>query len=133
MVAITEKYRRLVEKRSRERRRVLLPMRVSVDDRMIFEGATLDVSRQGIYFRMPGGERLSVGDKVRVEMTVPAELSGGSFGYHLVKEATVVRVENGTLTSRLGCHRRDCGVAVKFTPDFETPAARRSGLSAAVA
>ena len=33
MVAITDRYRRVVEKRRRERRTVLLPMRVTMDDR----------------------------------------------------------------------------------------------------
>ena len=133
MVAITDRYKRLVEKRRRERRSMFLPMRVSTDGEMLFEGATLDVSSGGVYFRMPGGERLSVGTKLRVEMSVPAELAGGTLGYHTMKNATVVRVENGTLARRLGCHPHDCGVALVFDPEVVTPPVRRDRLSAAVA
>jgi hypothetical protein len=133
MVAITDKYRRLVEKRSRNRRSILLPMRVSREDRTLFEGATLDVSGGGVYFRMPHGEGLSVGTRLRVEMNVPAELAGGTLGYHTMRAATVVRVESETLARKVGCRPRDCGVALAFDPEIRTPAARHSRMAAAVA
>lgn len=125
MVAITEKYRRVVEKRSRRRRSVLLPMRVGQNDVTLFEGATIDVSPEGVYFRMPGGERLSVGTKLRVEMSVPAELSGAGLGYHVMRNATVVRLDDQTLARRVGCRPRECGVALEFEPEVVAPAARR--------
>jgi hypothetical protein len=126
MVAVTDKYRRVVEKRSRERRSVLLPMRVSVGGEVLFEGATLDVSGGGVHFRMPSGERLSPGARVRIEMSIPAELAGGNLGYRTMRQATVVRVENETLAYRVGCHPRTCGVALAFDPEVITSAARRS-------
>jgi len=133
MVAITDRYRRLVEKRRKERRSALLPIRVSLDDRTLFEGATLDVSRDGVYVRMPGGERLPVGTRVRVEMSIPGELTGGSLAYHMLRMATVVRVEDRTLARRVGCHPRDCGVAFAFDPEVVVPAIGESRLAAAVA
>ena len=133
MVAITDRYRRSVEKRNGERRSVLLPMRVTLDGETLFEGATADVGIGGIYCRMPSGEKLSVGTRVRVEMSVPAELSGGSLGYHTTKSATVVRVEDETLARRVGCHPRDCGVALAFEPEVIVPAARLSRKVSAVA
>ncbi len=120
MVAITEKGRRLVEKRGWDRRSTLLPMRVSAEGRTLFEGATLDVSSDGIYFRMPGGESLSVGTRVWVEVSVPAELTGGPLGYRENRGATVVRVENETLASQVGRKPRTCGVALEL--DAEAPA-----------
>ncbi|HUW57199.1 MAG TPA: PilZ domain-containing protein [Planctomycetota bacterium] len=133
MVAITDRYRKAVEKRRRERRVVLLPMRVTMDDKTLFEGATLDVSTGGIYFRMPRGERLSVGTRLRVEMSVPAELSGSPLGYHTMREARVVRVDSATLARRVGCHPRQCGVAVAFEPEVAAAAARHSETVPAVA
>jgi len=133
MVAITDRYRRIVEKRRGERRSVLLPMRVTRGAETLFEGATVDVSIGGVYFRMLCGETLSVGTRVRVEMSVPAELSGGALGYHTTKSATVVRVEDETLARRLGCHPRDCGVALAFEPEVIVPATRLSRKVPAVA
>lgn len=130
MVAITEKYRRKVEKRSLVRRSVLLPMRVNRNGETLFEGATVDLSGDGVYFRMPGGERLSVGSRVRVEMRVPGELAGGRLGYHAFRNARVVRVDDRTLARKVGCHPRDCGVALAFDPEVVTPAARGSRLTA---
>ena len=95
MVAITDRYRRLVEKRRRERKNALLP--------------------------------------IRVEMSVPWELTGGSLGYRLWKSATVVRVEDRTLARQVGCHPRDCGVALAFDPETAVSAASESRLAAAVA
>lgn len=114
MVAITEKGRRLVEKRGWDRRSALLPMRVSVAGRAVFEGATLDVSAGGVYFRMPGGSDAigTVGSRVWVEVSVPAELTGGPFGYRASRGATVVRVENDSLASQVGCRPKSCGVAL---------------------
>ena len=126
MVAITEKGRRLVEKRGWDRRRVLLPMRVSVEGRTVFEGATLDVSSSGVFFRMQGGETLSAGDRVWVEVSVPAELTGGALGYRESRGATVVRVENQTLASRVGCRPRWCGVALELDAQAVAPAMRRA-------
>ena len=133
MVRMTERGRRLAEQRGGERRSMLLPLRVSRDTETLFEGATVDVGGGGVYFRMPGGERLSVGTTVRVEMSVPAELAGGRLGYHTMKTAKVVRVENRTLAHKVGCHPRDCGVALAFEPEVLTPAARHTRLAAAVA
>ncbi len=126
MVAITSKGRRLVEKRGWDRRNALLPMRVSAEGREVFEGATLDVSARGVYFRMPGGEALAVGSRVWVDVSVPAELTGGPFSYHASRAATVVRVENDTLASRVGCRPRDCGVALAL--DAEPAATRAPGI-----
>ncbi len=133
MVAITDRYRRIIEKRSGERRSALLPMRVTRDGETLFEGATVDVGIGGIYFRMPCGEELSVGTRVRVEISVPAELSGGSLGYHTTKSATVVRVEDETLARQLGCHPRDCGVGLAFEPEVIVPVVRPSRKVPAVA
>jgi hypothetical protein len=116
MVAITEKGRRLVEKRAGERRGVLLPLRVSVDGRAVFEGATLDVSASGVYFRLAGCEDLSAGQRVRVEICVPAEFTGGPLGYRESRAATVVRVENETFAAQVGCRPRARGVALAFDP-----------------
>ncbi len=134
MVAITEKGRRLVEKRGWDRRSVLLPMRVSVDGRTLFEGATLDVSAGGVYFRMPHGEELAVGQRVWVEVSVPAEMTGGPFGYRASRGATVARVENDSLASRVGCRPRTCGVALALDSESMAPAARMGRpMAAAVA
>ena len=133
MVAITDRYRRVVEKRRRERRTVLLPMRVTMDDRTLFEGATLDVSTGGLYFRMPSGEKLSVGTRLWVEMSVPAELSGSPLGYHTMRQARVVRIDSATLARRVGCHPRECGVALAFEPEVIAPAAAHSRVVPAVA
>ena len=121
MVAVTSKGRRLVEKRGWDRRSLLVPMRVSVAGREVFEGATLDVSAGGVYFRMPGGEKLAVGTRVWVEVNVPAELTGGPFGYRASRAATVVRVENDTLASRVGCRPRNCGVALALDAESSVP------------
>ena len=114
MVAITDRGRRLVEKRGWDRRSALLPMRVSVEGRAVFEGATLDVSTGGIYFRMPGGPEAigTVGSRVWVEMSVPAEMTGSPFGFRASRGATVVRVENDTLAQQVGRRPKDCGVAL---------------------
>jgi hypothetical protein len=133
MVAITDRYRRLVEKRRRERKNALLPIRVSQEGRTLFEGATLDVSRDGVFVRIPRGEQLPVGTRVGVEMSVPWELTGGSLGYRLWKSATVVRVEDRTLARQVGCHPRACGVALAFDPETAVSAAGESRLTAAVA
>jgi hypothetical protein len=133
MVAITDRYRRLVEKRRGERRSALLPIRVSLEERTLFEGATLDVSRDGVYVRIPEGERLQVGTRVGVEMSVPWELTGWSLGYRLWRTATVVRVEDRTLARQVGCHPRDCGVALAFDPEGAVTAESESRLAAAVA
>ena len=133
MVAITDRYRRVVEKRRRERRDVLLPMRVTMDHRTLFEGATLDVSTGGVYFRMPSGEKLAVGTRLWVEMSVPAELSGGPLGHHTMRRARVVRIDSATLARQVGCHPRECGVAVAFEPRVVGPAARTSRTAPAVA
>jgi len=134
MVAITERYRRMSEKRRVRRRSMLLPMRITRDGETLFEGASLDVSDAGVYFRMPGGETLSTGSRVHVEMNVSADVSGGVFGIHLSRSATVVRVENGTLAHRVGCHPRNCGVALALDPEVvTTTAAARRREAAAVA
>ena len=133
MVAITDRYRRLVEKRRRERKNALLPIRVSLEGQTLLEGATLDVSRDGVYVRIPHGEQLPVGTRVGVEMSVPWELTGGSLGYRLWKSATVVRVEDRTLARQVGCHPRDCGVALAYDPETAVSAASESRLAAAVA
>ena len=133
MVAITDKYRRLVEKRRLDRRSALLPMRVSRDGETLFEGATLDVSDAGIYFRMPHGETLSVGNRLRIEIEVPAALAGAALGYRTSRTATVVRVDNRTLAHRLGCHPRCCGVALALDPEVVTSAATGRRRTSAVA
>ena len=122
MVAITEKYRRMVEKRRVDRRNMLLPLRVTRDGETLFEGATMDVSDGGIYFRMPGGEMLLPGSRLHVEMSIPTHLSSGRFGIHLSRSATVVRVENRTLAHRVGCHPKSCGIALALDPEVVTPA-----------
>lgn len=133
MVAITDRGRRLVEKRGHDRRSALLPMRVSRDRETLFEGATLDVSTGGVYFRMPGGERLDVGSRVWVEVCVPAELTGGPFGYRASRGATVVRVENDTLAHRVGRLSRECGVALALDDEAAVPAAHVKQPQLAVA
>lgn len=131
MVAITEKGRRLVEKRGWDRRSVLLPMHVIADGCDVFEGATLDVSAGGVYFRMPGGENLSVGQRVRIEVCVPAELTGAPVGYRESREAVVVRVENNSLAARVGCRPRSCGVALALETEAAAPIVRPLRLIAA--
>jgi hypothetical protein len=126
MVAITDKYRRLVEKRMVHRRSLLLPMRVSRRGETLFEGATLDVSDRGVYFRMPGGEDLSVGMRVRLELNIPSTMTGNRFGVRRLMGATVVRVEDTTLAHRVGCHPRDCGVALALDPEVPAGAAART-------
>jgi len=134
MVAITEKYRRMVEKRRGRRRSILLPMRVTREGETLFEGASLDVSDSGVYFRMPGGEQMSPGSRVHVEMSIPSDVSGGPLGVHLSRTATVVRIEDGTLAYRVGCHPRSCGVALALDPEVVTlAAAARRHEAAAVA
>jgi len=133
MVAITDKYRRLIEKRRLGRRSALLPMRVTRDGAMLFEGATVNVADDGVYFRMPGGETLSIGSRLHVEINVPAALAGGKLGYRTMRRGTVVRIENTTLARRVGCHPRSCGVALALDPEAAAPAAAQRRETAAVA
>jgi hypothetical protein len=131
MVAVTERYRRLVEKRQDERRHALLPMRVIGEDGTLFEGPTLEVSATGVYFRMPDWERLHVGSHVSVELDIPAELSGGPFGRHIMRQARVIRIDERTLSSVVGCRPRACGVALEFEPEAAVAAEPRAEVFAA--
>ena len=133
MVAITDKYRRRIEKRRLGRRTALLPMRVTRDGETLFEGATVDVSDAGVYFRMPGGESLLVGTRLRVEIDVPALLANGRLGYRAMRRARVVRIEDQTLAHRVGCHPRSCGVALALDPEVAAPAMARKRHASAVA
>ncbi len=113
------------ERRKERRRSALLPMRVIASGQTLFEGVTRDASPSGIFFGMPGGETLSVGDRVWVELSVPAELLGGPLGYRSSRGATVARVESSTLASQVGCRSRACGVALALDAEAVVPAARR--------
>lgn len=133
MVAITDRYRRRVEKRYDRRRPALLPMRVSTSAGTIFEGPTMDISDSGVYFRMPGAEVVTVGDRVEVELSIPAELSGSRLGLHTLRPARVVRIDDASLARRVGCRPHDCGVALAFEPAAESAAFSEELLQAASA
>ena len=51
----------------------------------------------------------------------------------IVPREAVVRVEDRTLARQVGCHPRDCGVALAFDPETAVSAASESRLAAAVA
>jgi hypothetical protein len=86
---------------------------------------------------MPGGPDAigSVGSRVWVEVSVPAELTGGPFGYRASRGATVARVENDSLASQVGCRPKFCGVALALDAEVAAPAMRvtRPMAEAAVA
>jgi len=133
MVAITDRYHRRIEKRYDRRRHALLPMRLSTSAGTVFEGATLEISDSGLYFRMSNWEAVTVGEHVNVELSVPAELCGGRLGLHTMRSARVVRIDESSLARRVGCRPHDCGVALEFAAEAGAPAFKEGLLEAAVA
>ena len=96
----------------------LVPLRVTHEGRLLYEGLGVELSENVVYFRTSDWPWVHAGDRVVVEVHAPLEVWGERHSVRVRRTATVSRVQTQALTHALGFRPRRCPVFMVYEEEM---------------